>query len=754
MNDAEPLLVTATGIRDQDEPTVKISGKVLDDESDGFRDVTVTATNAAGEVREAVTQSNGRYEIDVTPGEWVVRAMYPDWTFSPESITVTATNGAVNLNNILGISETAEPEFSVTGSVIEESGIGVFDATVTLDLPAGKLTEKTDAFGGYRFSDLTAGSYTISVKVPGTTVEPSEYAFTVVDSDVTIPPFVVTEITPQGQGKIRGEVIDTTDTGIQNVLLTFTSPGHPAYTLFTDRKGAFMVTLPEGTWTVIPIGAGYTFNPETISVTVTNGVTDIDPFIGHTEQDVTAFTISGTVLDDKGHGMNRATVTLSGPDGTSTQRTNSKGEYSFENSVPGGYTLTVNVSGSTFTPPEMSITVTDADVTVDAFVGAEEIVEEREGKIDGAVVDALGNGLADITLTLTREGFDTVTETTGNNGKYSARVQQGEWLLAPSGGGYSFSQETVTVVVGEGTTTVPDIIATSTGQKATIAGTVVDDKDKGIRDITVILAGPDGSQTVTTDNKGEYAFVGVSPGTYIVSVAGEGWTFAPESREVTVNDISLALDPFVGTEETDNSGGDNNGGNDNNNGGGNDNNNGGGSSEGRLTGTVRTSAGEDVEGVSIVMSSSDYGTVQTTTSKQGKFDAKVTEGVWTVTPSLTGYTFSPLQLTVTVGQTASTADFTAIPENTGESVYQVSGRVIDEDGDGMKNASVTLSGGFSADVKTGTDGTFTISAVPNGTYILTVSVSGRTSDPETQTVVVNGADVIAETVTARKKNAN
>ena len=57
----------------------------------------------------------------------------------------------------------------------------------------------------------------------------------------------------------------------------------------------------------------------------------------------------------------------------------------------------------------------------------------------------------------------------------------------------------------------------------TIDGRVTDEQGGVLPGVTVTLTGPQGSQTTVTDDRGEYRFVGLNPGTYDVKAELSGF---------------------------------------------------------------------------------------------------------------------------------------------------------------------------------------------------------------------------------------
>jgi inhibitor of cysteine peptidase len=122
----------------------------------------------------------------------------------------------------------------------------------------------------------------------------------------------------------------------------------------------------------------------------------------------------------------------------------------------------------------------------------------------------------------------------------------------------------------------------------------------------------------------------------------------------------------------------------------------------------------------------------------------LSNGTYTVTPSKSGYTFTPSSKTVTIsGANLTGVNFTASSTAT----YSISG-TITLSGSGLSGVTVTLSGSGSGSTTTDSSGNYSFSGLSNGTYTVTPSKSGYTFTPSSRTVTVNGADVTGQDFTA------
>jgi hypothetical protein len=77
-----------------------------------------------------------------------------------------------------------------------------------------------------------------------------------------------------------------------------------------------------------------------------------------------------------------------------------------------------------------------------------------------------------------------------------------------------------------------------------VEGTVTDEQGAILPGAVATLTGPRGAQTATTDEKGQYRFLSVQPGTYTLKL-DLGTTFAPQTREVVIGIGRTAVVDFT-----------------------------------------------------------------------------------------------------------------------------------------------------------------------------------------------------------------
>ncbi len=158
-----------------------------------------------------------------------------------------------------------------------------------------------------------------------------------------------------------------------------------------------------------------------------------------------------------------------------------------------------------------------------------------------------------------------------------------------------------------------------------------------------------------------------------------------------------------------------------------------------LSGTITTSTGTALSGVTV-----STGSTSATTNSTGAYTLSgLANGTYTVTPTLSGYSFSPVNRSVTVnGANVTGQNFTGTA--TAPTTYTISGTISTSTGTAL--SGVTVSTG-SVSATTNSSGAYTLSGLANGTYTVTPTLSGYSFSPVNRSVSVSGANVTAQNFT-------
>lgn len=160
-----------------------------------------------------------------------------------------------------------------------------------------------------------------------------------------------------------------------------------------------------------------------------------------------------------------------------------------------------------------------------------------------------------------------------------------------------------------------------------------------------------------------------------------------------------------------------------------------------VSGTITPTAGGS--GATVTLSGAASAT--TTANSSGAYTfSGLANGSYAVTPSHSGYIFSPTSANATInGANVSGINFTA----TAAATYSISGSIT-LSGAALSGASVALTGPAAANTTTNTSGNYTFPGLANGTYTVTPSNSGDAFTPANQSVTVNGANQTGVNFTA------
>ncbi|PDV98008.1 clostripain-related cysteine peptidase [Candidatus Chloroploca asiatica] len=457
---------------------------------------------------------------------------------------------------------------------------------------------------------------------------------------------------PRDPLKVRGIALLTGQVTVNGLGLADVRITDGTRTVTTTAMGAYTLTdVPYGTHVLTPTLAGYTFIPANRTITVSG---DLDG------QDFAAtlltFPVTGRVTLD---GVGLADVVIT--DGTRSATTDSTGVYTLADVPYGTHVLTPTLAGYTFTPTTRTISVTEA--LRNQNFAATRLTFPVTGRV---TVD--GVGLADVVIT---DG--TRSATTDSTGAYTlADVPYGTHGLSAMRAGYTFTPAIRTVMVTEA---LAGQNFAATRLTFPVTGRVTVD-GVGLADVVIT----DGTRTATTDSTGAYTLAELPYGSYVLTPTLAGYTFTPAQRTVLVRQ-ALGGQDFAATQQTF-------------------------SVTGRVT----------VEGVGLASVSISDGTRTAATDANGYYTlSSVPAGIYTLTPSRSGYSFSPTSLSVTVSSSLTNQDFTATLLT-----YSVSGRITSG---GVGLADVTVSNGTYSAISDGS-GNYNLSTLQAGSYTLTATKAG------------------------------
>ena len=264
-----------------------------------------------------------------------------------------------------------------------------------------------------------------------------------------------------------------------------------------------------------------------------------------------------------------------------------------------------------------------------------------------------GVAVPGITMNLT--GARTKSTTTDFNGNYRfSGLPDGAYTITPSHIAYTFAPPSINVTISGADLSGKNFTATQIGY--TVSGTVTSG-GAAFSGVTVNLTGA-ATKSTTTDSKGNYSFLGLSNGSYTATPSKAGYTFTPDLYGFSVSGANVTGKNFTAALTTYS-----------------------------ISGTVTSGGAGFRESPSI---SPERQRKSTTTDSNGNYSfSGVSNGAYTVTPSKTGYTFTPQSLSVNVnGANVTGQNFTATSVVI---TYTISGTVT-SGGSALQGVAVNLTG--------------------------------------------------------------
>ena len=691
---------------------------------------TMTLTGAA--TATVTADASGNYAfLNLSNGTYTVTPTRSGYTFAPTSQPVTIANANVSAINFTG-QPLPPPAWSISGA-ISPSSIG---AGVTVGLSGtSTATVTADSAGNYSFSGLANGTYSVSPTQSGVTFAPTSQSVTINGASAAGVNFSG-QTSPPPTWSISGTISPSTIGAGVTVGLSGTSTA----IVTADSAGNYSFSgLANGTYSVTPTQSGVTFAPTSQSVTINGASAAGVNFSGQTSPPPT-WSISGTISPSTiGAGV---TVGLSGTS-TATVTANSAGNYSFSGLANGTYSVTPTQSGVTFAPTSQSVTISGANAAGVNFTG-----QSSSGPSPIHFIQKSVNG----------------NESTVSNisATFPSNNTAGNLLIVT--GTAARPHGTITVSDTAGNTYLPAIgPVTDPAQDVTAYIWYVPNCRGGANKVTLTPSTPDAMEVHVSEFSG---LATTLPVDQVASAAGTGPTASSGASTTTVNGelvfgytflfntasagagytgLSLVngdLDEYLVQSTA-------------------------GSVAATFTQTSGTwfalmatfkPASSPTSSISGTVSPSSIGSA-TTMTLSGASNATViadssgnysfpglANGIYTVTPTQTGFTFAPTSTSVTInGANVAAVNFTGQPSSA--PTWSISGNISPTAAGA--GATVGLSGGSVATVTADPSGNYSFSGLANGTYTVTPSQSGYLFTPSSQSVIINGASVTAVNFTGQ-----
>ena len=383
--------------------TYSISGIIAGDVQEN-----VTITLSGDVSKTTLSSSDGSFIFtDILAGSYNVTPSLNSYTFSPDSTSLTITSE--NHPNINFTASKSKPGFNKL-TVINGSGSGSYVANeqivISATIPSGKVFKEwigdtssilpqdsqttivfmpnNDITLTATFQDPTLGTYRLSGKISGDilsgvtlslSLAGSRIKETVSDANgdyffdtLSAGDYIVTASIPGYELTPKSTAISITDSDVNEINFTTTrtaSYSHELTVLNGTGSGTYLFNSLVNIQATPPIGKKFSYwtgdirnIADIFAATTTFTMPDKDAVLRAIfEDDIsTQFSITGTITGDIIGGVQ---VYI---DQTHNAMTDTSGNYTISNLETGTYTVTPIKSGYTFTPENISVTISDSNI--------------------------------------------------------------------------------------------------------------------------------------------------------------------------------------------------------------------------------------------------------------------------------------------------------------------------------------------------------------------------------------------------------
>ncbi len=448
-----------------------------------------------------------------------------------------------SMNEQAGVgSVKVKPLGTIKGVVRKDGAQDGYDTTAYI--PGTSFLAMTDADGSFSIYNVpqSAKPYTIRFTSSGYMPRMVDGIVLYSDDDTVNPvanvPGAVTLVKNAGNLVWTITKTGTSDHSGTTVMLT---DGTNSYTGSTSNDGSLLISgIEPGTYNATITSSGF----------VTKTMDGIQIEAGrNTTMDFLSLvanggTISGTVFIKGFEDLSGVLITaMDNSEGYSyVAATDKEGSYLFSNVHPGVYTLSFSKAGyDTITREGVSL-VAGQSTTIDISAG--EFIRST-GVVAGFVslkgqTSAVGTMVEIKSISSITTMYSAIV---GSNGMFEITgVEPGNYYLVANKDGFIPNQPVLVTVEKDKVSTVDSIVLVN--ERVTVKGSVVLDGSASHEGVAVLLSNKDSngeSPSTTTNERGEYTFRDVAPGTYSVIASKDG--FAAETTDYF--DVEASIDRTI-----------------------------------------------------------------------------------------------------------------------------------------------------------------------------------------------------------------
>ncbi len=505
----------------------RLQGVVTDDNSMPIGSAAVRVQQSNTIIASTTTATDGTYDITgFAPGSYIVVASAP--AYRTRMLGFTASSGQAVTDNFVLQSNPETLVGRVTDAITSAPLQGV-----TVDAILGVITvasATTQEDGTYSITGLSPTIY--SVRATLDQYRTAAQGAIILEGLPTTSDFALVN----NPGSVDGTISDVnTGNPIPGATINFIQGATLMGTSLTDDNGHYLIsTLAPGQYMVQAIEPGY--GTKGVGTTVTEGGLVTVSFSLST----LTGTVAGTVVDNAtGTPVGGAIIcVLQNSQISSPVLTAADGTYSMSDLLPGGYTIRVRAGG--FQTSYAGAFISSSEITDINFY-----LLSDSGNVTGTVTDHLGGPIPGATIQVLQGTTSMASVLTDTSGVYFVpSLPPGYYSISVTASGY-VSRIVGILVPSYPPNVVSDFILTDGSLLPSIQGTVIDIASGAPLPGALIEVLSEGTviAKVLADINGSYTIFDLADGSYTIRASSLGYQTGAQG--VIVNATTTATSAFA-----------------------------------------------------------------------------------------------------------------------------------------------------------------------------------------------------------------
>jgi Leucine-rich repeat (LRR) protein/protocatechuate 3,4-dioxygenase beta subunit len=376
----------------------------------------------------AQTDSQGQFSFRLGDGTYKISYVSYNNEGISFNIPFEIKNGKLYINGVLNENLAVNiPPITLKGQVVDESGMPIPNANVSVDGNGRGYSTLTDSEGNFKFR-LVDGVYRLNQISIGNEVAPQNVEFEINEGkvytngvlksqlDIHLPPL-----------SLIGVLLDETGQLLPNTYIQV-DKNYQGFGMHTDAKGNFKMRLSDGVYKVSYVWTANKWVTLNVPFEIKDGRLLVNGVLKDTlEVKLTPQSFKGLVVDENGIPLANVSVSVEGTTQNYGLQTDSEGKFGYPLG-DGTYTISQVWTGKEGIPLKIPFEIKGGKLYVNGLLKEQLEIKLPPATLKGIVLDENALPVSNARVTVDHNGrwISVQTDTYGN---YSFRLANGSYKL-------------------------------------------------------------------------------------------------------------------------------------------------------------------------------------------------------------------------------------------------------------------------------------------------------------------------------------